>query len=40
MSEAELHLIRARFDGGLGNKAKRGELEMNLPVGVDRDATA
>jgi len=39
MSEAELHLIRARLDGGLRNKAKRGELEMNLPVGVDRDET-
>ena len=37
MSEAELHLIRARLDGGLRNKAKRGELEMNLPVGLDRD---
>src|SRR5947209_20116322 len=37
MSEAELHLIRARVDGGLRNKAKRGELEQNLPVGVDRD---
>jgi excisionase family DNA binding protein len=39
MSEAELHLIRARLDGGLRNKAKRGELEMNLPVGLDRDET-
>ena len=37
MSEAELHLIRARLDGGLRNKAKRGELEQNLPVGLDRD---
>lgn len=37
MSEAELHLIRARLDGGLRNKARRGELEQNLPVGVDRD---
>jgi DNA invertase Pin-like site-specific DNA recombinase len=37
MSEAELHLIRARLDGGLRNKAKRGELKQNLPVGVDRD---
>jgi len=36
MSEAELHLIRARLDGGLRNKAKRGELEQNLPVGLDR----
>jgi DNA invertase Pin-like site-specific DNA recombinase/predicted DNA-binding transcriptional regulator AlpA len=39
MSEAELHLIRARLDGGRRNKAKRGELEMNLPVGLDRDET-
>ena len=38
MSEAELHLIRARLDGGLRNKAKRGELELNLPSGLDRDA--
>jgi DNA invertase Pin-like site-specific DNA recombinase len=37
MSEAELHLIRARLNGGLRNKAKRGELQMNLPVGLDRD---
>jgi excisionase family DNA binding protein len=37
MSEAELHLIRSRLDGGLRNKAKRGELELNLPVGLDRD---
>ena len=37
MAEAELHLIRARLDGGLRNKAKRGELELNLPVGLDRD---
>ena len=26
MSEAELHLIRSRLDGGLRNKAKRGDL--------------
>jgi excisionase family DNA binding protein len=37
MSEAELHLIRARLDGGLRSKAQRGELEQNLPVGLDRD---
>src|SRR5215207_1238510 len=37
MSEAELHLIRARLDGGLRNKAERGELEMHLAVGFDRD---
>ncbi|MCA1698714.1 MAG: recombinase family protein [Actinobacteria bacterium] len=37
MSEAELHLIRARLDGGLRNKAQRGELRQSLPVGLDRD---
>jgi len=37
MSEAELHLIRARLDGGLRNKAARGELRIGLPVGLDRD---
>lgn len=37
MSEAELHLIRARLNGGLRNKAARGELALNLPVGFDRD---
>src|SRR5207248_3239126 len=38
MSEAELHLIRARLDGGLRNKAARGELRIGLPVGLDREA--
>ncbi len=38
MSEAELHLIRARLDGGLRHKAERGELRLNLPVGLERDA--
>src|SRR5271166_5400624 len=37
MSEAELHLIRARLRGGLLNKARRGELRLNLPVGLERD---
>jgi DNA invertase Pin-like site-specific DNA recombinase len=37
MSEAELHLIRARLDGGLRSKAQRGELRMHLAVGFDRD---
>jgi excisionase family DNA binding protein len=37
MSEAELHLIRARLTGGLRNKAQRGELEQNLPVGLERE---
>jgi DNA invertase Pin-like site-specific DNA recombinase len=33
MSEAELHIIRARLEGGLRNKAARGELRRGLPVG-------
>jgi len=33
MSEAELHLIRARLIGGIRNKAARGELRLALPVG-------
>jgi DNA invertase Pin-like site-specific DNA recombinase len=37
MSEAELHLIRARLQGGLRNKASRGELQLILPVGLDRE---
>jgi DNA invertase Pin-like site-specific DNA recombinase len=38
MSEAELHLIRARLQGGIRNKARRGELRMPLPVGLAYDA--
>lgn len=37
MSEAELHLIRARLFGGMLNKAKRGELRIRLPVGYVYD---
>jgi DNA invertase Pin-like site-specific DNA recombinase/predicted DNA-binding transcriptional regulator AlpA len=33
MSEAELPIIRARLDGGIRNKAARGELRRGLPVG-------
>ena len=33
MAEAELHVLRARLDGGIRNKAKRGELRRGLPVG-------
>jgi DNA invertase Pin-like site-specific DNA recombinase len=33
MSEAELHVIKARLQGGILNKAKRGELQCPLPVG-------
>jgi DNA invertase Pin-like site-specific DNA recombinase len=34
MSEAELHILRARLDGGIRNKAARGELRRHLPVGL------
>jgi DNA invertase Pin-like site-specific DNA recombinase len=34
MSEAELHVIKARLQGGILNKAKRGELQCPLPVGL------
>ena len=34
MSEAELHILRARLDGGVRNKAARGELKRALPVGL------
>ena len=34
MSEAELHVIHARLQGGILNKARRGELECPLPVGL------
>ena len=34
MSEAELHVIRARLQGGIWNKARRGELQCPLPVGL------
>ena len=37
MSEAELHFIRARLRGGQLAKARRGELEMALPVGLVYD---
>lgn len=33
MSEAELHILRARLDGGIRNKAARGQLRRGLPVG-------
>ncbi len=34
MSEAELHIIKARLRGGILNKARRGELEIRPPVGL------
>jgi DNA invertase Pin-like site-specific DNA recombinase len=37
MSEAELHFIRARLQGGILSKARRGELPVPLPVGLVYD---
>jgi DNA invertase Pin-like site-specific DNA recombinase len=39
MSEAELHLLRARLRGGILNQARRGELKMQLPIGLVYDLT-
>jgi DNA invertase Pin-like site-specific DNA recombinase len=42
MSQAELHVIRARLQGGKLNKARKGQLKFPLPVGLcydDQDAT-
>ncbi|WP_037071852.1 recombinase family protein, partial [Rhizobium favelukesii] len=33
MSEAELHILKSRLQGGILNKARRGELELPLPIG-------
>lgn len=35
-SEVELHVLRARLNGGIRNKAERGELHRGLPVGMVR----
>ena len=37
MSEAELHVLRARLRGGIENKARRGELRSPLPIGLIYD---
>jgi DNA invertase Pin-like site-specific DNA recombinase len=37
MSEAELHVLKARLQGGIRNKAQRGELKIPLPVGLVYD---
>ncbi len=34
MSEAELHVLKARLQGGILNKARRGELKLPLPIGL------
>ena len=33
MSELELHVLKARLHGGIINKARRGELRVELPIG-------
>jgi DNA invertase Pin-like site-specific DNA recombinase len=37
MSEAEPHVMRARLYGGMINKARRGELRIQLPLGLVYD---
>lgn len=37
MSEAELHVLKARLRGGILNKARRGEYRCLLPVGLVYD---
>jgi DNA invertase Pin-like site-specific DNA recombinase len=38
MSEAELHVLKSRLQGGILSKARRGELKIALPAGLDYDA--
>jgi DNA invertase Pin-like site-specific DNA recombinase len=38
MSEAELHVLRARLRGGILSRARRGELKQMVPVGFVHDA--
>lgn len=40
MSEAELHILKSRLQGGILNKARRGELEMSPPIGLVYTADA
>jgi len=35
MSEAELHVLRARLRGGSLHKASKGELRLRLPAGLE-----
>ena len=37
MSEAELHVLKARLRGGILSKAQRGELRIPLPAGLVYD---
>lgn len=38
MSEAELHVLRARLRGGILSRARRGELKQMVPIGFIHDA--
>src|SRR5260370_35431091 len=38
LSEAELHFLRSRLRGGILAKARRGELRLQLPIGLARDS--
>ena len=38
MSEAELHVLKARLRGGILSSARRGELKQMVPVGFVHDA--
>jgi DNA invertase Pin-like site-specific DNA recombinase len=38
MSEAELHMLKARLRGGILSRARRGELKQMVPVGFVYDA--
>jgi DNA invertase Pin-like site-specific DNA recombinase len=40
MSEAELHVLRARLRGGSLHKAGKGELRLPLPAGLEYDEAA
>lgn len=40
MSEAELHVLKARLRGGVLNKVRRGEYRCTLPTGLVYSATA
>jgi DNA invertase Pin-like site-specific DNA recombinase len=37
LSEAELHFLRSRLSGGILAKARRGELKLQLPIGLVYD---
>ena len=38
MSEAELHVLKARLRGGILSRARRGELKQIVPIGFVHDA--